>query len=216
MAMKFQDFWVRISVAVAAAMTLAAAQANAAVSLNGAALTAEQRSQLEAAAGPVDDGAYWYDAYSGLIGPIGGPFTRQIAAGLDFPPMHPMSSDDGTGANVWTMMTWNGRHPHSQEVKVMEYTAASVWTCFDFVVSADLSIRCADRGYQPVALAPAYRAWMEAEAAEKSRCEAMKGQQAGSVWRKGDRWNEPGTHVGNDGNGCIIVLSKGYSREYCC
>jgi len=90
------------------------------ITINGAALTAEQLSaldRLEAETGDRwRDGAYWYDARSGAVGEWGGPATGWLDAGLPIAgPMPAGCSGGGTGVFV------NGRELHLVDVIVLEH-----------------------------------------------------------------------------------------------
>lgn len=80
--------------------------------VNGQELTSEQGQGLMQLYGPIPAGDYWYDRYSGLWGPAGGPSTGQILPNLDLGGrMHADVSGGGTGVFV------NGRELHPLEVQ---------------------------------------------------------------------------------------------------
>lgn len=90
----------------------AAAQAQRAVVVNGAALDAQTVGALERAYGAIQPGRYWYDPMSGLWGQERGPAAGQIAPGLRLGgPLRANAS--GGGTNVFI----NGRELHPVDVQ---------------------------------------------------------------------------------------------------
>ncbi|HKJ50699.1 MAG TPA: hypothetical protein VKB27_04310 [Gammaproteobacteria bacterium] len=80
--------------------------------VNGQELSSEQGQALLQLYGPIPAGNYWYDRYSGLWGPAGGPSTGQILPDLDIGGrMRADASGSGTGVFV------NGRELHPLEVE---------------------------------------------------------------------------------------------------
>lgn len=101
-----------------AALVLYAAPANADIVINGAALDAKTRAVLAETYGSVPEGAYWYDAASGLWGVIGGPSSGRIMPGLALGgALAPNASDGGDGR--LTAVFINGREIHPDELALL-------------------------------------------------------------------------------------------------
>ena len=80
--------------------------------VNGEELTSEQGQGLMQLYGPIPAGDYWYDRFSGLWGPTGGPSSGQILPDLDLGgPLQADASGSGTGVFV------NGRELHPIEIQ---------------------------------------------------------------------------------------------------
>ena len=80
--------------------------------VNGQELTSEQGQGLMQLYGPIPAGHYWYDRFSGLWGPAGGPSSGQILPDLDLGgPLQANASGGGTGVFI------NGRELHPLEVQ---------------------------------------------------------------------------------------------------
>lgn len=80
--------------------------------VNGQELNSEQGRGLMQLYGPVGAGDYWYDPYSGLWGPAGGPSTGQILPGLELGGRLRANASGG-GTDVFV----NGRELHPLEVQ---------------------------------------------------------------------------------------------------
>ncbi len=81
------------------------------ITVNGETLAPDVVRALTQTYGPIPDGEYWYDPFSGLWGVAGGPSTGQILPGLALGgPLQPDASGGGSGVFV------NGRDLHPDEV----------------------------------------------------------------------------------------------------
>lgn len=80
--------------------------------INSVQLSDQQVNSLEQTSGiPIQDGAYWYDNFSGAWGLQGGPVTGFIRAGLNLGgPLRPDASNGNTGVFI------NGRQLHMMDV----------------------------------------------------------------------------------------------------
>lgn len=87
------------------------------VSINDASLSTEQIQILEYAYGPIQSGAYWYDAVSGLWGQRGGPALGQIDPWL---PIGGPLRADASGGNTHVFI--NGRELHPIDVQRLRQT----------------------------------------------------------------------------------------------
>ncbi len=85
--------------------------------INDASLSTEQIQIMEYAYGPIQSGAYWYDAVSGLWGQRGGPALGQIDAWL---PLGGPLRADASGGN--TRVYINGRELHPIDVQRLRQT----------------------------------------------------------------------------------------------
>jgi hypothetical protein len=101
------------------AFAMLAGAANAAMTVNGAEVSAEVRAQLAAAYGDVPDGAYWYDPMTGLWGVEGGPGIGRIVPALDFgAPLKANASGGGDGRLTGVFI--NAREIHPEELALLQ------------------------------------------------------------------------------------------------
>lgn len=108
-----------VATALMTAAVTAAAQTDE-VRINDQVMTPEMLSRLFAMLGaPADTeirpGHYWYDAFSGLWGEMGGPTQGQILPGLQLGGMLRADASGQTGTGVFI----NGRQLHATEVETL-------------------------------------------------------------------------------------------------
>ncbi len=101
-----------------ALFSLVSVPALASVRVNGVALEPQIRTALAQAYGPIADGSYWYDPYSGLWGVQGGPSVGRIMPGLTLGgPLRANASGSGSGNQTGVFI--NGREIHPQEYQLL-------------------------------------------------------------------------------------------------
>ncbi|MEQ1929220.1 MAG: hypothetical protein ABL957_01630 [Parvularculaceae bacterium] len=105
-------------IGVLAALALCTACARAEVVVNGAPLDAKARSALAEVYGSIPDGAYWYDAASGLWGVAGGPSSGRIMPGLALGGALAANASGG-GDGRATAVFINGREIHPDELVLL-------------------------------------------------------------------------------------------------
>ncbi len=92
--------------------------AQSGLTVNGVPIDGQTRTALANVYGPVPDGAYWYDPYSGLWGVQGGPSIGRILPGLNLGgPLRASASGGGNGALTGVFV--NGREIHPQELMLL-------------------------------------------------------------------------------------------------
>lgn len=107
----------RALMGAAFAILFAASSAHAQLVINGTALNEETRAALASAYGAAPDGAYWYDAASGLWGADKGPSVGRILPGLPLGVLAANASGGGDGKLTGVFI--NGREIHPQEFALL-------------------------------------------------------------------------------------------------